>query len=68
MPLQLRVRAVDGASLPSIDEKGYVRPAHFVGINKRGERLPGGEVVRDHQHYRRAINRGELELLEEIDE
>jgi len=67
MPTQIRVRSHQDAHVSRLDERGSTMPGRFVGRNKRGDVLPGGEIVSDLQHYRRAITRGELELLEECE-
>lgn len=55
----LHVRAVGDLRVPTVGTAG-----RFVGrARKTHEPLPDGEVVEDHTDYRRALSRGELELV-----
>lgn len=68
MRTTLHVAAVEGALVSPIDERtGAVIVGRFVARHRKTrEALPDGEMLPDHVHYRRAIARGELLLIEEV--
>lgn len=72
MPFQLRVRAVEGASVSFIAPDGAILRGRFVARTQstadapHGDPIPEGELVDDLAHYRRAISQGSLTLLDEV--
>lgn len=64
----LHVEAVGDARVSLIDQRsGAVVMGRYVARAKKTHApLPEGERVPDHHHYRRAIARGELALVEEV--
>ncbi len=63
--MQLRIHAVDDRRVMLVDDSGRVRPGRFAARDPQGVALPDGEVVRDHDHYRRHGRRGDL-VVEEV--
>ena len=68
----LHVRAVPGRMLQAIDARGHAVAVgarlRYVGLDVRTRApLPDGEKVADTTHYRRAIGRGDLELIAEVE-
>ena len=60
----LHIRAVGDLLSPYLDDTGRPVPGRYAGrARKTREALSEGEMVADHPDYRRAINRGELELV-----
>lgn len=64
MPNALRVRAVPGRTLPAIDASGRPLPGRFVSYGPDGKPLAEVTVPSDSYH-RRAVQRGDLELVTE---
>lgn len=68
--MKLRIAAVGDARATLVDPRtGAVvvgRYAARQNAKKNHAPLPEGELVDDHTHYRRAIARGDLALLEEV--
>lgn len=59
----LHIRAVGDLRCPYVDAAGRNVPGRFAGrARKTFDALPEGESVPDHEHYRRAIARGEITL------
>lgn len=71
MPVQLRVRAVEGASVSFVAPDGAVLRGRFVARTAptpeapHGLVMPEGELVDDLPHYQRAIAQGSLVLVED---
>lgn len=57
----LHVTAVGDARVPFVDETGRAERGRFVGRAANGKPQP--ETLRDSTYLRRAISRGELELV-----
>lgn len=68
--MQLLVAAVGDARVTLLDPRtGAVVMGRYVArANTKNNYapLPDGEAVNDHPHYRRAIARGDLTLIEEV--
>lgn len=68
--MQLLVAAVGDARVTLLDPRtGAVVMGRYVArshAKKNHTPLPDGETVNDHPHYRRAIARGDLQLIEEV--
>lgn len=71
MPVQLRVRAVEGASVSFVAPDGAVLRGRFVARTApsvdlpHGAVMPEGEFVDDLPHYQRAIAQGSLVLVDD---
>lgn len=63
--MMLKIKAVDGRLSTLVDAQGALVRGRFAGRGARAEILDDGELVADHTHYRRAILRGDLELVAE---
>ena len=63
---QLRIRAVDDRLHTLLDPTGVVLAGRFAGRDKRRAPLANGELVPDCSHHRRAMLRGDIEILEEV--
>lgn len=59
----IRIRAVDDRLAMLVDDENRVRNGRFAGRDRERRALPDGEEVRDCEHYRRLIRRGDLELV-----
>ena len=55
--MQLRIKAVEGQFVMLVDAIGRVRPGRFAGYDAQRNALPDGELVDDHDHYRRQARR-----------
>ena len=61
----LHIRAVGNLRCPYVDAAGRNVPGRFAGrARKTFAVLPEGESGPDHEHYRRALKHGEIELVE----
>tara|TARA_R110000868_G_scaffold11757_2_gene57480 strand:+ start:517 stop:720 length:204 start_codon:yes stop_codon:yes gene_type:complete len=63
--MTLLIQAVDGRLFSLVDASGHAVRGRFAARDKGGAAMPGGELVRDHTHYRRAILRGDIKLVAE---
>jgi hypothetical protein len=63
--MMLLIQAVEGRLFSLVDARGIAVRGRFAARDKSGVALPGGELVRDHTHYRRAILRGDITLVAE---
>ena len=63
--MTLLIQAVEGRLFSLVDARGIAVRGRFAARDKSGVALPGGELVRDHTHYRRAILRGDITLVAE---
>jgi len=63
--MMLLIQAVEGRLFSLVDARGIAVRGRFAARDKSGVALPGGELVRDHTHYRRAISRGDITLVAE---
>lgn len=63
--MMLLIQATDGRLFSLVDARGIAVRGRFAARDKSGVALPGGELVRDHTHYRRAILRGDITLVAE---
>jgi len=61
----LLIQAIEGRLFSLVDARGIAVRGRFAARDKSGVALPGGELVRDHTHYRRAILRGDITLVAE---
>jgi hypothetical protein len=72
MPVQLRVRAVEGASVSFVAPDGAVLRGRYVARSEPTPEAPHGlvmlegELVDDLPHYQRAIAQRSLVLVEEV--
>lgn len=62
----IRIRAVDDRCAMLVDDNDRVRNGRFAGRDAARIALPDGEMVRDCEHYRRLIRRGDLALVPEV--
>ena len=63
--MMLLIQAIEGRLFSLVDARGIAVRGRFAARDKSGVALPGGELVRDHTHYRRAILRGDIKLVAE---
>jgi len=63
--MMLLIQAVEGRLFSLVDARGIAVRGRFAARDKSGVALHGGELVRDHTHYRRAILRGDITLVAE---
>lgn len=63
--MMLLIQAIEGRLFSLVDVRGIAVRGRFAARDKSGVALPGGELVRDHTHYRRAILRGDITLVAE---
>lgn len=63
--MMLLIQAIEGRLFSLVDARGIAVRGRFAARDKSGVALPGGELVRDHTHYRRAILRGDITLVAE---
>ena len=63
--MMLLIQAIEGRLFSLVDARGIAVRGRFAARDKSGVALPGGELVRDHTHYRRAILRGDIRLVAE---
>lgn len=64
----IRVRAVGDKLLSRIDADGMLVVGRYVGRGRDRQAIPEGEEVPATSYYHRAIERGDLELVKEIDQ
>ena len=63
--MMLLIQAIEGRLFSLVDARGIAVRGRFAARDKSGVALPGGELVRDHTHYRRAVLRGDITLVAE---
>lgn len=62
MTAKIRVEAVDDLRVTPC-ASGVLAQGAAVGRDRKGNAIPGGELVEDSAYYRRRIARGELRLV-----
>lgn len=62
--MQLRIHAVEDRRVALVDDGGHTRKGRYAGRDPQGSALPDGELVADHDHYRRHGRRGDLRVEE----
>ena len=63
--MMLLIQAIEGRLFSLVDARGIAVRGRIAARDKSGVALPGGELVRDHSHYRRAILRGDIKHVAE---
>ena len=63
--MTLLIEAVEGRLFSLVDASGRAVRGRFAARDRSGVAMPAGELVREHTHYRRAILRGDIELVAE---
>lgn len=62
---KLLIKAVENRLQTLVDVHGGIVRGRYAARDRHGAPRPEGELVQDNTHYRRAIMRGDIELVSE---